>query len=109
MLPIFGDERRRNINLGGASSASTQATILDQAKQRRILRDEQKRRHESAVILQAWWRGVREARLVRRQMRTTFESDVMAITGLRCLVLIGQDEEALGIWSNAMLAQNQGE
>ncbi|KAK0506657.1 HECT-domain-containing protein [Armillaria luteobubalina] len=106
MLPIFGDERRRNINLGGASSASTQATILDQAKQRRILRDEQKRQHENAVILQAWWRGVREARLVRRQMRMTFESDVMGITGLRCLVLIGQDEEAMGVWSNAMLAQN---
>ncbi|KAK0440763.1 HECT-domain-containing protein [Armillaria borealis] len=97
MLPIFGDERRRNINLGGASSASTQATILDQAKQRRILRDEQKRQHENAVILQAWWRGVREARLVRRQMRTTFERDVMGITGLR----------SLGLWSNAMLAQNQ--
>lgn len=44
---------------------------------------------------------------MRNQMRTTFESDVMSITGLRCLVLIGQDEEALGIWSNAMLSQNQ--
>ncbi|KAK0207871.1 HECT-domain-containing protein [Desarmillaria ectypa] len=108
MLPLFGDERRRNINLGGASSASTQAAILDQAKQLRNQRNELKRQHENAVILQAWWRGIREARLVRNEMRRTFESNVMGITGMRCLVLIGQDEEALGIWSNAMLSpQNQ--
>jgi ubiquitin-protein ligase E3 C len=109
MIPIWGDERRRPINLGGASSASSHAAILDQAKARRQEREENRRREENAVRVQAWWRGAKEARLVRAHMKNVFEGDVLGITGLRCLVLIGRDEEVLGRWSSAMVASGERE
>jgi ubiquitin-protein ligase E3 C len=104
MIPVWGDERRRPINLGGSTtSASSHAAILDQAKARRLEREDNRRREENAVKLQAWWRGVREARLVREQMKIVFERDVNGITALRCLVLIGRsDERVLGQWSTSM-------
>lgn len=108
MLPIFGDERRRQINLGGASSASTHTAILDQAKARRNERQEQKRRQENATRIQAWWRGVQDAKTTRIQMRRMFEEDVTGITGLRCLVLT-RDEEVLGKWSSTIVQRGEGE
>ncbi|KIJ59650.1 hypothetical protein HYDPIDRAFT_32985 [Hydnomerulius pinastri MD-312] len=100
MLPLFGDDRRRReINLGGSSSVSSQAAILDQARARRIEREALRRREESALRIQAWWRGVSEARRVRQQLRQVFQENAIGLTGLRCLVLIGQDESLLGIWS----------
>ncbi|TFK70099.1 HECT-domain-containing protein [Pluteus cervinus] len=98
----FESERRRKINLGGVSSAATSTEVLGQAKAIRLERLEQKRRQENATRLQAWWRGVNEARRTRDEMRRTFEGDVSGLTGLRCLVLIGQDEGILGRWSSTL-------
>ena len=110
MIPIWGDERRRPINLGGTSTASSHAAILDQAKARRLEREDNRRKEESAVKVQGWWRAVREARLVRGYLRRVFEGDVGGITGLRCLVLIGgRDGELLGRWSGAMVAGGERE
>jgi ubiquitin-protein ligase E3 C len=108
MIPIFGDERRRKMNLGGASSASSHAAILDQAKARRSERHDLRRRQENVVKLQAWWRGLKEARMVRSELKKAFEEDVTGITGLRCLVLTGRDEEVLGRWSSAMISSGEG-
>lgn len=58
--------------------------------------------------LQAWWRGVKYARITRSQMKKMFEDDVCGITGLRCLVLIGGDEEVLGKWSSTIVASGEG-
>jgi ubiquitin-protein ligase E3 C len=106
MIPIWGgDERRRPMNLGGTTSASTHAAILDEAKARRQEREDQRRREECAVRVQAWWRGLREARGVRAEMRRGFieGGDVGGIGALRCLVLIGgRDGEVLGRWSAVM-------
>ncbi|KAF8428416.1 HECT-domain-containing protein [Boletus edulis BED1] len=100
MLPIFGDERRRReINLGGSTSVSSQAAILDQARARRMEREAQRKREESAIRIQAWWRGAREARRVRQQLRRVFQEEVTGFTALRCLVLVGQDEDILFMWS----------
>ncbi|KAF8655373.1 hypothetical protein AX16_003070 [Volvariella volvacea WC 439] len=99
----FDHERRRAINLGGASSASSSTDVLGQAKADRLGRLEQKRRQESATRIQAWWRGVHQARLMRNELRKTFASDVTGLTGLRCLVLIGQDEAVLAQWSSALV------
>lgn len=109
MIPIWEDDRRRKINLGGASSASSHAAILDQAKAHRLEREDHRRKQINAVRLQAWWRGVTEARSVRKQMKQAFADDVTGINGLRCLVLIGMDEDVLGQWSSIMLASGQGE
>lgn len=106
MLPLFGDERRREINLGGSSSTTTsQAAILNQARARRIEREAVRKRQESAVTIQAWWRGITDARRVRQKLREQFAGDITGLTGLRCLVLIGQDTEFLDRWAAEVLSQ----
>ena len=98
-----GDDRRRNINLGGASSAATHASILNQAKARRFEREYSRKRHDSATRIQSWWRGLHQGRVIKQQLKNSFEQDVLGINGLRCLVLIRQDEEVLGTWSTALV------
>ncbi|KAG2125194.1 HECT-domain-containing protein [Suillus cothurnatus] len=106
MLPLFGDERRREINLGGSSSVTTsQAAILNQARARRIERETVRKRQESAVTIQAWWRGITDARRVRQELREQFRGDITGLTGLRCLVLIGQDTNFLDRWAAEVLSQ----
>ncbi|KAG1858820.1 HECT-domain-containing protein [Suillus subluteus] len=106
MLPLFGDERRREINLGGSSSVTTsQAAILNQARARRIERETVRKRQESAVTIQAWWRGITDARRVRQELREQFIGDITGLTGLRCLVLIGQDIDFLDRWAAEALSQ----
>jgi ubiquitin-protein ligase E3 C len=108
MFPIFNDDRKRKINLGGVFSVATSATIIDQVHEERSIRAQQKRRIQKAIQIQSWWRGVREARYAKIEMRKSFEADITGITGLRCLVLIGKDEEVLSRWSKAMLELGQG-
>ncbi|KAG6876550.1 hypothetical protein C0992_012473 [Termitomyces sp. T32_za158] len=104
MFTPFGDERKRKINLGGASSAVSNTALLGQARALRTERLEQQRRNENASKVQAWWRGTQEARRARRELRSVFEQDVCGMDGLRCLVIIGRkDEEALAAWSLAMV------
>lgn len=105
MLPLFGDDKRREINLGGSTSATSQAAILNQARARRIERETIRKRQESAVTIQAWWRGITGARRVRQQLREQFSEDVTSLTGLRCLVLIGQDEDVLDRWATEVLSR----
>ncbi|KAJ7067265.1 HECT-domain-containing protein [Mycena amicta] len=105
---FFPQERKRQINLGGSSSNTTLASLTDQAKARRNERTQLKRQNDSATRIQAWWRGVAAIRAVRAQMRQVFEHDVDGLTGLRCLVLMGRDEQVLGRWSETMLARGEG-
>ncbi|KAF8065407.1 HECT-domain-containing protein [Lyophyllum atratum] len=105
MFAPFGDERKRKINLGGASTALSHATLIDRTRALRNERLEQQRRHENALKVQAWWRGIQEARRARVEIREAFERDVEGLIGLRCLAVIGRkDEEALSIWSERMVA-----
>ena len=108
MIPTFTDDRKRKINLGGVLPVTTHAAIIDRVREERSIRAQQKRRVEKAIRIQAWWRGVREARYTKMEMRKAFEADVTGITGLRCLVLIGKDEEVLSRWSKAMLELGNG-
>jgi ubiquitin-protein ligase E3 C len=107
MLPLFGaddasSKRRRQINLGGTSSGASQASLLEQAKARRDERDAQRRKHDAAVRIQSWWRRYRERRTVRSQLKEVVRNDTKGVRGLRALVLIGRDGEALSIWATAM-------
>ncbi|KAI6123405.1 HECT-domain-containing protein [Pisolithus croceorrhizus] len=108
MLPLFGDEhrRRRTINLGGSQSVTSQAAILEQARALRLKREVLRRREESALKIQSWWRGTLEARSVRHYMRQLFLQDMTSLMGLRCLVFIGQDDDLLRQWSAAMSADD---
>ncbi|EIW51561.1 HECT-domain-containing protein [Trametes versicolor FP-101664 SS1] len=106
-IPLFGDapnKRRREINLGGAHTATSHNDILQEAKLRRSQRNDLKRRQDSALLIQHWWRGRIALNDVRGDLRHTFDQDVTSITGLRCLVLLGQDEDALGRWSTVVLS-----
>ena len=107
-IPLFAEEGRRRINLGGTSSAVSHSTIIDSARLKRLERLEQKRRHDSACKLQEWWRGVIETKQLKKELRARFEADVLGIDGMRCLVLLDNDEEALAIWSRAVLASESG-
>ncbi|CAL1705751.1 unnamed protein product [Somion occarium] len=106
-IPLFGDhptKRRREINLGGTNVTRAHASILQDAHARRAQRTEERRRQESAIRIQNWWKANLQLRLVKRQLQAVFEQDVAGITGLRCLVLIGRDEYVLERWSTAMLS-----
>ena len=109
MLPLFGadDKKRRNINLGGRSTSSTHTSILDEARLRREQRQNQLKQQKSAIRIQAWWRGKRESRIVRIRLRHALEQDPAGINGLRAVVLIGQDEESLAIWSRNVLQSGE--
>ena len=104
----LGDERRRKINLGGVSVTSSQASILERVHAQRVARAETKRRTDGAIRIQAWYRGLREARAVRKELRKLFSADVLSLTGLRCLVLIGRDDEVLSTWVTSVLASGEG-
>lgn len=110
-IPLFGDspnKRRREINLGGTSTATSYNDILQEAKLRRLQRNDLKRRQDSATRIQHWWRGKMALRAVRQDLRRTFDQDITTLTGLRCLVLLGQDEDALGRWSTVVSSSRQG-
>lgn len=109
--PLFGGDtkRRREINLGGSTTASTSTSILQDAKARRALREQEKRMEQSATTIQASWRCAAERQRVKKSLCELFHEDVSGTTGLRCLVLIGRDENVLGAWSAAMAAEGEGE
>lgn len=110
-IPLFGDgpgTRKRQINLGGTTTATTHASILQDAKNRRQQRQEEKRRQESATKIQSCWRSTQEARRVREQLRQRFVEDITSLDALRCLVLLGQDGDALLRWSLATLQLGSG-
>lgn len=102
------DERRRKINLGGISATATQASILQGVHAARLARAQEKKRTDSTIRIQAWYRGLREAKRTRIELRELFMKDVLSLTALRCLVLIGKDDEVLTIWVSSMLAGDEG-
>lgn len=110
MLPLFDVDgrKRRNINLGGRSTSSTHTSILDEVRLRREERQNQLKRQQSAIRIQAWWRGKQETRIVRIQLRNALEQDPGGIDGLRAVTFIGQDEESLAIWSRNVLQSGEG-
>ncbi len=102
------NERRRKINLGGTSATATQASILEGVHAARLARAQHKRRNDNAIRIQAWYRGLREAKRTRMELKELFMKDVLSLTALRCLVLIGKDDEVLSIWTSSMLAGDEG-
>ncbi|KZT44623.1 ubiquitin protein ligase [Sistotremastrum suecicum HHB10207 ss-3] len=104
MIPFLGDSgRRRNINLGGKTAAS-HASILDQAKTQRLERETQRRKYESAIKVQAWYRGRSEARRAKAQMQRDFDAGSSPHAGARYLALFGQEDEyRLNAWSLAVI------
>lgn len=110
-VPLFGDQpnkRRRAINLGGTHTATTHTDILQEARLRRLQRNDHKRRQDAATLIQRSWRSYLALSSARRSLRSKFDQDVSSLTALRCLVLLGHDEDALGRWSTVILASRKG-
>lgn len=102
MLPTFefsGPGRARRIALGGSSTTSTHADILDKVEARRAERLNQRRRTENAVKIQAWWRGRSEARRVRAQLRRAFDDSAAGGP------LKGKDAV---MWTRALIVSGMG-
>jgi ubiquitin-protein ligase E3 C len=102
MFGIDDHRRRRNINLAGNSSSTSSESILDQAKRRRLEREDNRRKQDSATIIQSCYRGHVEVLRTRSWLREVLSGDLHGIMGLRALVLIGLDRQALVAWSEAM-------
>jgi ubiquitin-protein ligase E3 C len=107
MFP-FTQEKRRKINLGGATSVSSQTDILHGAKARRSEREEIRRRHESALCIQSRWRSYQQSRVVKRILSEMFQEDVLGLNGMRALVLIGNNDSLLAQWSEGVLRAGDG-
>ena len=105
----FTQEKRRKINLGGATSVASQTDILHSAKARRNEREEIRRRHESAVCIQSRWRSFQQYRAVKQRLSHIFQEDVLGLNGMRAIVLIGNDDVLLAQWSEAVIRAGDGE
>ena len=110
MFPLFdGDDRRkRKINLGGASAVATHDELLQNAKAIRNERLQQRRREEAAIALQSLWRSYATRKRVRDELARRFDANPSGIEAMRCLVLLRDDEERLGIWSERVVRAGQG-
>lgn len=102
--PFFESGRTRKINLGGSTSTSTHASILDSVKARRHAKLDAQRRTESAVQIQSWYRGRSQAKKIRAQLRESFDLGQGGIEWTRCLVAAcgSEDQDRLGRWSSIM-------
>ncbi|KAI0260666.1 HECT-domain-containing protein [Gloeopeniophorella convolvens] len=107
MFP-FTQEKRRKINLGGSSTVASHTEILHGAKARRSEREDFRRRQESAACIQSRWRSYQQTRAVKRHLAQIFQEDVLGLKGMRALVLIGNDQELLAQWSEAVLSAGDG-
>jgi ubiquitin-protein ligase E3 C len=110
---FFGPQRSRQINLGGATTTASHAAILDKVKAQREERLDSRRRLDSAVKLQAWWRGTSEARRMRAHIRAQFDrGSVDAVQWTRWLVVgwggRSDDWDRLGSWSSVMVESGEG-
>ena len=111
MLPLFDgpNKRKRTINLGGISSASSHDAVLQAAKVQRAERHAQKQQRDAALHLQAWWRGCVHRRRLREELRKRFDDDVRSVDAMRCLIILRRDEDRLALWSKTLLEMDEGE
>ncbi|KAG8852075.1 hypothetical protein FRB91_007040 [Serendipita sp. 411] len=101
---MFGDERRRQINLGGAHSTATHASVLAQTQQARERRRNEKRAHASASIIQSRWRAWAARAKVQAEMLRAFDSEpIGTVASARYLVLGGGEHTRLVAFANAAL------
>jgi len=101
---MFGDERRREINLGGGQLTATQRSVLAQVQQERQRRHDERRRLESSSVIQAAWRAHAEATRTRNNLLKEFDNEPLgSLTSTRKLVFGGGERGRLLTWTNAAL------
>lgn len=104
LQPMFGDERRREINLGGAYLTATQHSVLAQVQQERERRRNERQRLESSSVIQAAWRAYAEATRTRNGLLKRFDQEPLGtLTSTRLLIFGGGERRRLLTWTNAAL------
>lgn len=73
---------RRQMNSGGVSSSSSHIAVLDRAKALRAQRQAARRQEENAQRIQRWWRGNKEAMLVRESVKRIYDEDTWVDGGI---------------------------
>ncbi|KAG1456477.1 hypothetical protein G6F46_003782 [Rhizopus delemar] len=64
---------RRNINLGGVKTVGDKKSLLLKAQNERKAREQERIKHKSVQHIQAFYRGRRQAFLVRQEIRAQFK------------------------------------
>ncbi|CAA7268920.1 unnamed protein product [Cyclocybe aegerita] len=83
MFPSFDADRKRRLNLGGASSSSASSTsILRNVQAEREARAAQRRRADSVTQIQSWYRDLKASRRTREEVKAMFEADGVAMPRL---------------------------
>lgn len=107
---MFGDDRRRPINLGGANSTATQASVLARVQQERQRRQNEKRRSEASSLIQATWKAHRAGVRTRNELLEAFDKEpIGTIPSTRFLVLGGGEPQRLVAWTNAALTAKKSQ
>ncbi|KAF8580133.1 HECT-domain-containing protein [Ramaria rubella] len=123
MLPFTTQESiaRRNINLGGTTTQSSQSAILDRARNLRNARRDERKKEDAALKIQKWLISQREMQALRADLRIQFDlgpfhgdssvwdgdMDQHYIHWTRLLLLSGVDAERLSRWSNELSKENR--
>ncbi|KAF8339580.1 uncharacterized protein EI90DRAFT_2254957 [Cantharellus anzutake] len=103
---FFGPSRQRHINLGGASSTTSHASIIDNVKAKRNERLDATRRVQSAIRIQSWYRGRSQSKKAREKFREQFDQGSGGVQWTRYLVVAWSgspsDRDRLHRWSQIM-------
>ncbi|KIM29078.1 hypothetical protein M408DRAFT_329093 [Serendipita vermifera MAFF 305830] len=101
---MFGDERRREINLGGTRSLATQQSVLAQVRHEREQRLLERKRLEASSIIQTAWRAHAETCRTRNELLERFDQEpVGTLTSTRLLLFGGGESRRLLTWTTAAL------
>ena len=107
MFPMFNDDERRKkrMNLGGAAVASHDE-ILQNAKQVREQRAQQRLKEDCALFVQSAWRSYLVRQRVKDELRWRIDSDPESAEALRCLAWLNstQDWTRMVLWAERVLA-----
>lgn len=103
MIP-FGDDRRRQINLGGRSSTTTQAAVLAQVQEQRQRRLNERRALEAASLIQSHWRAYSQWMKEREKILREFDTVPLgSVLSTRLLVVGGCEHTRLVAWARAAI------
>lgn len=114
MQPIFGGNVRekRTINLGGASTSHSANADISKARLERLQREELRRQHVAATVLQAQYRGKSVRQRIVTQLRNDFDAIPLNATTivnatrllLACSTLVQtEDLQRISKWSRTVV------
>lgn len=90
---------RRNINLGGVKSVDDKRSLLAKAQAERRAREQDRLKLKSAQRLQAFYRGRKQASVIRQQLRLEFETLLTTTTTTKLAQHLDTEEQKSNIFT----------